>query len=420
MTVSDAATFTEPRRSISWSSALLVAGKGFQMGSGFLFWIIAARTTSVADMGTVAASVSAVILCTQIALLGIGASMIVAIGRGEHPGRVLDTGFTVVALTSTVVALGYLAVSSLIGGEVSLAQTSWPFATAFVAAAVAGTVLICLDQAGIALGRPSGTVVRYFLGGLATLLAVSALAWGWGGLDAVAVFGAWALGSGVVCVVGALQLRRWIGYRFRGRVHLGQLRTHVGVGLPNHLLTLTERLPALLVPLLVAHLVSPEATAYWYPAWMLAWVAYTIPIQVGLVQFSEGVRRPGALRETVRRGFLWGLLLGGATALALAVLAHPLLRLIGADYADASTTALRVLAVGIVPFAVWQAYNARCRATSQVGEGVLAGLVLAALICTTTALAAPHGSTALAVAWVGSSSLGAAWAGYRLVEKRGA
>jgi O-antigen/teichoic acid export membrane protein len=167
----------------------------------------------------------------------------------------------------------------------------------------------------------------------------------------------------------------------------------------------------------VAHLVSPEATAYWYPAWMLVWVAYMVPIQVGLVQFSEGVRRPGELRKTVRSGFASGLALGGAVAVLLAVLAHPLLAVIGAEYADASATALRVLTLGLIPFAVWQSYNARCRASGQVREGIVAGLVLAATICLATVWAAPRGSTALAVAWVASSSLGAVWAAWRLTRR---
>jgi O-antigen/teichoic acid export membrane protein len=406
------------RRSLSRSSVLMVLGKASQMGFGFLFWIVAARLTTVAEMGTVAATVSAVILVTQIGLLGVGATMIVSIGRGEPVGQVLDTGFTVVAMTSLLAAGGYLAVTALGRGAVAETQSTAPFMAMFLVAAVCGTVGICLDQAGIALGRPSGSVTRYLLGGVVMLAGLPvAAAMSGTDLGAGAAFAAWAVSSVVLCLTGAVQLRNWVGYRYRGRIRTGSLRPHVAVGVPNHLLTLTERLPALLVPVLVAHLVSPEATAYWYPAWMLVWVAYMVPIQVGLVQFSEGVRRPGELRKTVRSGFASGLVLGGAVAVLLAVLAHPLLAVIGAEYADASATALRVLTLGLIPFAVWQSYNARCRAAGQVREGIVAGLVLAATICLATVWAAPRGSTALAVAWVASSSLGAVWAAWRLTRR---
>jgi O-antigen/teichoic acid export membrane protein len=419
MTVSGAQLRGHERGSLSRSSVLMVLGKGLQMGFGFLFWIVAARLISVADMGAVAASVSAVMLVTQIGLLGVGATMIVSIGRGEPVGRVLDTGFTVVTATSLVAAGGYVAATAWGSGELAATQSTLPFILVFLVAASCGTVTICLDQAGIALGHPSGSVVRYLLGGAVMIggLPLVALA-SPGDLGAGPVFVAWTLSSVVVCVAGAVQLRRWIGYRYRSQVRIKSLRGHLVVGIPNHLLTLTERLPGLLVPLLIAHLVSPEATAYWYPAWMLVWVAYTVPIQVGLVQFAEGVRRPGQLGQTLRSGFASGVLLGGAVAAVMAVLAHPLLMLIGASYADASADALRILTLGIIPFAVWQSYNARCRATGMVGEGIVAGLLLAGTICVATVWAAPHGSTALAVAWVASSSVGALWAAWRLTCRR--
>jgi O-antigen/teichoic acid export membrane protein len=112
-----------------------------------------------------------------------------------------------------------------------------------------------------------------------------------------------------------------------------------------------------------------------------------------------------------------GLVLGGSAAVVLAVFAHPLLSLIGAEYADASTNALRVLTVGLIPFAVWQSYNARCRAAGLVREGIVAGLALAGGICLASVWAAPRGSTALAIAWVTSSALGAVWAAWRLSRR---
>ena len=419
MTVSGTPLPAVNHRSLPQSSVLMVLGKGLQMGFGFLFWIVAARLISVADMGAVAASVSAVMLVTQVGLLGVGATMIVSIGRGEPVARVLDTGFTVVTATSVLAAGGYVVATAWGTGDVAATQSALPFVAVFLVAAICGTVTICLDQAGIALGRPAGTVVRYLLGGAVMIGGLPLMAVTWpGDLGAGAVFAAWTLSSVVICVAGAVQLRRWTGYRYRGRVWIKSLRGHLVVGIPNHLLTLTERLPGLLVPLLIAHLVSPEATAYWYPAWMLVWVAYTVPIQVGLVQFAEGVRRPGQLRQTLRSGFASGFLLGGCVAAVMAVLAHPLLMLIGATYADASTDALRILTVGLIPFTVLQSYNARCRATGMVREGVVAGLVLAGMICAAALWAAPHGSTALAAAWVASSSLGALWAAWRLSRRR--
>ena len=75
-----------------------MAGKGLQMGGGFLFWVIAARARLPVELGLVAAVVSAVMLCTQLGQMGTGAGVIVSLGTGGNRTAVLDTAFTVVLI----------------------------------------------------------------------------------------------------------------------------------------------------------------------------------------------------------------------------------------------------------------------------------------------------------------------------------
>ena len=177
-----------------------------------------------------------------------------------------------------------------------------------------------------------------------------------------------------------------------------------------------ERAPGLLVPILVAHLVSLEATAYWYPAWMMAWVAYSAPVLVGLVQFAEGVKDPLRLARSTRSGFGWSLLVGAGISVVMVVLAHPLLHLMGAKYADASTGALRLLAVGLVPYAVIQSYNSVCRVRSRLREAIAVNAVLGVALCTVTVSVAQAGPTTMAAGWLTCLSLGAVVAGLRAIR----
>jgi Na+-driven multidrug efflux pump len=155
-------------------------------------------------------------------------------------------------------------------------------------------------------------------------------------------------------------------------------------------------------------------TAYWYPAWMLAWIAYSAPIMVGTVQFSDSVRNPERLKASVNASVRWSLVLGGSIALVLAAAAGPILRLMGDAYASASVDAVRILGVGLVPYAVLQAYNAVCRAQGRTTEGILLGTVVGGLACAATALLASEGTVSVAVAWVSVTSAGALLAWWRL------
>ncbi len=404
------------RGSLAGSSLGLYLGKGLQMGAGFLFWVVAARSSTVSEIGVAVAAVSAVMLCTQLALLGTGSAVIVAIARDDRPAPILDTAFTILAVAALVVGGGYVAVTAGLGTGASAVTHSPLFVGAFLVATVFGTAMICLDQVCIAFGRGGSSASRYAVGGLASIVVLAVLGLTLHDPDALVLFLCWSCGAVSACLLGAVQLYRFAGYRYRPAFDPRRARRLLGIGLPNQLLTLTERVPALLVPVLVAHTVSPETTAYWYPAWMMAWVVYTAPVQVGLVQFAEGVRRPDRLVRTVRSGIRWSLLVGGGIGLLLFAGADQLLRLMGSEYSDASAGALRVLVIGLVPYAVLQAYTAVCRARGRLGEGIVFGTVLGSVVCVAVVAVAPGGPLAMAVAWVGSFAVGAVWASTRLVQ----
>jgi len=412
------ATPSATRDSLSRSSIGLIIGKGFQMGSGFLFWVLAARVASVADIGFAAATVSAVMFSTQVGLLGTSSAVIIQIGRGTDARAVLDTAFTLVGLASVVTAGTYLLTSTRLAIDV-MGPTGAVFYILLVFMATAlGTAIICLDQASIALGRAGSSVLRYSIGGAgaAIIMVVSSLILKRSGavVGALPIFACWTLSTAVAAGLGAVQLRRWIRYRYRPVLPRSSARMMLGLGVPNQLLTLTERAPQLLLPVLLVHSISAEAAAYWYPAWMMAWIVYTAPVSVGLVQFAHGVQHPDALRRTVWSGLWWSLLIGGCLALILVVAAPTLLALMGTEYAAASAGAVRILAIGLVPYAALQAYNALCRVRDRLAEAITVGVLLGALACGSSVLVAPSGSIAIATAWVTSLSCGAVWALMRL------
>jgi O-antigen/teichoic acid export membrane protein len=401
------------RHSALRSSLGLIMGKTAQIGWGFAFWVVAARATSDREVGLTMAAVAAVMICTQLAVLGAGSAVIVTVGRGEPPAPVLDVAFAIVGVAGTVLALGYLVLQSAVAPDT--ASASALFWLTFLAAVVTGTLVIVLDQALVALGRGASATLRYALGGGVSLGAAGLVSWQAHGASADIVMLCWTLGNTVACVVGVVQLRKLIGYRPRPSLRPARGRPLLAVGIPYQLLTLTERTPGLVLPLLLAHMVAPETAAYWYPAWMMAWAAYSAPMLMGVVQFSEGVRDPHRLVSTTWASLRWSLAVGGLAAVVLVLLAHPLLSLLGERYADASDDALRWLAAGLVPYAVLQAYNAVCRALGRYTEPIVVGVTLGVALCTSALLAAGTGPGAMALAWLVVLSIGAVAASLRLI-----
>jgi O-antigen/teichoic acid export membrane protein len=398
------------------SSLVLLVGKGAQMGAGLIFWMIAARTSTVHEVGLATATVSAVMICTQIALLGAGSAVITESRReADQWAKLLHTTFTVVVCTSLLIGLAYLLVSAQLSRELHSVLAEPAFAALFVAAAVFGTVMICLDQVSVAIDRAAQPAVRYLISGAVTVAVVAGAGALMPDVSAAALFGCWAVGAAVSCALGVVQLRRAMRYRYRPSIDIKLASGLLRMGLPNQLLTLTERLPALVIPLLVAEVSAPEMAARWYPAWMMAWGVYNAPIMVGLVQFAKSVQHPDEVRAMAVSAVRWSLLLGGPLAVVVALAAQPLLGLLGDGYGEASAGGLRILVLGVAPYALIQSYNAACRATGRLREAVFVGVVTAVLSVGATVVAATSGSvTRMALSWVVASAVMAGVAVVRL------
>jgi len=399
------------------SSLNLIAGKVATMGLGFVFWLLAARLFSTTEVGLAAGAVSAVMLCTQLALVGLGSAVIVSFPAYRRaPWKLLDTAFTMVILSSLGAGGLFIFTAALLFEELRIVASTPLFAVAFLSMSVFGTAGILFDQVSTALRRGDQAFARALLFAPVTIMLLAALVALDAAAGAVTIFSTLVGGAFAACILGSVQLRRSISrYRYRPRLNRELARRLLVVGLPNHALTLTERGPGLVLPIMVTELVSPAANAAWYAAWMMSWVVYIVPIQIGLTTFAEAARSPDSLSDLIRHAIRSSLVLSGIAAVALAAVAPYVLSILGHEYASAGTTPLRILVFAVIPLTFVQAYFIRCRATGQLAEATLVGAVSGAVSVGAAALAATaYGLDGMAGVWLATQFLTGAWALWRL------
>ena len=384
------------------NSVTVIGGKVATMGLGFLFWLVAARTFTQGEVGLAAGAVAAMMLCTQLAIFGVGSALITR--YPEHirePRQLFDNAVTLTSAAALVVAGGALVLAALSLHQLAIISNSVAFATFFILACITGTLGILLDQASIALRRGDQVLLRGLAFGAISVACLAAIAWRTTNGSAMLIFFPWVAAGAGACLIGAWQLHRALdGYRFRPRVTRHTWRDLIGVGLPNWALTMTERTPGLLLPVVVTEVLSPADNAAWYAAWMMAWVLFVIPISVGLTLFAEATHRPEKLRRAVRHGVGCALGVAIVGGLAMAALAPHLLGLLGKAYATAGTEPLRILLLSVLPLAFTQAYFAISRARQRLGEAIIIGVISAVASVVAAAIGgAMHGLDGIAVAW---------------------
>lgn len=399
------------------SAVGLIIGRTASLGLGFVFWLAAAHVAAPAQVGFTAGVVSAMMLCTQFAQIGVGQAFISLYPRHRmRPAPLLDTVLSMAVIGATGTALAFLLLARELFTQLDRVAHDPVWAIAFLILTIFGTAQIAFDQISMGLERGGQAVTRNVACGLLTLAPLAVLPALGIGVSSLGLFLAWVVGGAGTVAFGLWQLRRACpSYLYRPRMVRGLVPVMVRTSLANHTLTLTERVPGLVLPVVVTELISPQANAYWYVIWMSAWVVFITPVSVGIALFAEGSHRPETLPGATRHALKTSLLFGGGGALVLAAAASPVLDLLGHEYAQAGTTPLRILLLGVIPMTFISAYYARCRARNRLAEGIGTGIVggLAAVVLTAMA-GTRYGLPGMAVTWVAVQTAVAGWAGIRL------
>jgi O-antigen/teichoic acid export membrane protein len=139
---------------------------------------------------------------------------------------------------------------------------------------------------------------------------------------------------------------------------------------PHHAFNLALRIPDLVLPIIVVSLLSANANASFYIAWMIASLLFAVPLSLSTVLYAVGSGESAGLAERFRLTLGTSMVVGLVANLFLLVAAEPLLSLFGSQYADQATTPLHILALGVFPETVRTHYVAVHRVERRIPAAI--------------------------------------------------
>jgi O-antigen/teichoic acid export membrane protein len=389
------------RRPLYTSSLYLTATSLVNAGSGFVFWVMAARLFQPEEVGLGAALISAAGFLLWVSSLGLEAAIIKYLPRASSD--------------SSTLANSYLTISSLAGGGAAVACLAtlplWSPALAFIrqsplsvlvflAVVVAGANCILVDSTFVVLRRSTLTFVRNLTQALLKLLLLLALATVLG--QALGIFMAWGLATALSVVI-ALWLflpQALPGYRPRpivGRHISGEMARF---SITNFLCSGLFNATLSLIPIIVINTLGARANAYSYVGWGAAAPLLAIPDAVATSLFAEGTHKEEALASNVTRSFKMAFCLLLPAVMAILLVGDKLLLLFGKDYSQETTSVLRVVATSALPITVTAIYLGIAQVRHRLKPLVLVPAATAVgTLVLSDALAKPLGILGPAVAW---------------------
>jgi O-antigen/teichoic acid export membrane protein/aminoglycoside phosphotransferase (APT) family kinase protein len=321
---------------------------------GVLFWAIAARHLSAAELGVDAALISAMTLIANISHVNLTTALNRFVpSSGDGAGRLIAGSYAVAgALTAVAAAVFVFGVRAWAPSLTALAESP-QFAVVFVVSTVAWVVFQLQDSALTGLRRGTTVLVSnltYAIVKVGLLVALISFAPSHG------TFAAW-----VLPLVPAVVIVNWQVFTRLLPRHVAETPRSADRPGPttiaryvaaDYSASMLWRATLNALPLLGLWLAGVEATAYLHVALTITYALYLANQNMGMALITEAARDPAGVHRYARQALTRTLALGLPIVAVTVVAAPAVLRVFGADYAREATTLLRLLAASAVPFAV--------------------------------------------------------------------
>ena len=412
----------DAHRLLLGNTATLVGATGVTTLVGVVFWYLAARLVPVDAVGYGSAAVSAMMLVGTFGMAGLNTVLIGQLARRpKDVGGLLAAALYTSGLISAALACGFVVLALVVPRLAPYLHEPGEIALFIVGSCLTGATLV-LDEALIGLLRGGVQLWRNAAMAVAKLAALAALVIVLHDRLGTSLLGAWTVGTAISVVAVAFVLRRrhirllptpaWAALRRLGR-------TSVGHNWLNNAL----QAPRLALPLVVTGLMPAAASGAFYVAWTIVSLTYLLPYHFTTVLYAVGSADSGVLREKLRVTLRLSLGAGIIGVPLLIVIAHPLLRLFGSEYADQAALPLQILALGYFSSVLKNSYVAVCRVRDQISRAAWFATVTCVLrLVAGAAGAVVAGLPGLAVALLAAMTLeglAAAPAVWRVVRGEG-
>ncbi|MFI6448015.1 lipopolysaccharide biosynthesis protein [Kitasatospora sp. NPDC050543] len=371
---------------------------------GALFWLLAARWFSTAQVGRSYALLSAAMLLATLGSLNLGDVLVRFLPTAGERGRRLVVRCYLVATTvGAAVAAAFVLVAPRISS--GLAELREPLSAVLFIAATAGyAVFVLQDGALTGLRRPGWVLVEnlvFAVAKAAGLAVCAALA------VAAGILLSWAAGLALAVTAANVVLfaRALPAARHSPAPDTARPRRMASYAAADYIGQLGQVAASKSLPLLVLATLGAEQAAYYSLAYLVTDTLYQAAYAMGQSLTVEGAADPDHLAEHARRMLRHTAIIITPATAAVVAAAPWILSLFGADYAEHGTTVLRLMALSALPNILFgvAVHVARVRQAliSLTGLQLAFASLLLALVL---ALMPRYGLTGVGAAWLATAS----------------
>lgn len=386
---------------------------GLMAGFGFIFWAVVARNFADSEVGLAATLLSLSSLISLLSLAGFDSTFVRFLPKSDKRQDYINSGLIVASCLSVVLSIFFII--SFIFFTPNLSFVADPFnAACFIIFNVFTTLNVLTNAVFLAYRQTLyvliiNLVFSVFKVGLPFLFITG---------GAMTIFNIAGLAQVVGVLLSCAIIWKKFGHTFQLKVSSAVLKLSRKYAFSVYCSSMLNLLPPTILPLIVTHQIGAAASAYFFMAFTIASLLYTIAYSTMQSVFAEGSHKEEALREHTKRGVkITGILLIPAAILVI-ILAPYGLMIFGESYATNGTDLLRLFAVSALFVSLYTAFNTILKVLQKVKALVFINIVYSTTVIGIAAMySEQYGLMAIGYAWL-IGNIAAAIVGFMFLAPR--
>lgn len=379
------------------NSIFILLGSLSVAGFGFIFWTLVARLFPATNVGLATTLLSMSSLISLISLAGFDVAFIRFLPHARDKSSYINSGSIIVSIISIVASLIVLTFLVIGGGELAPIlhdPMNWVWFCIFTWL----SSLNLLTNAPFLASRRASFV--FYISTIFSVIKVGLPLLVIGG-SAMAIFNVAGIAQLIGTVLSYAALMRYLDYKPTLRVDRTILKKTRRYTFSVYVASLLNLLPPTILPLLITNSLGSAQAAYYYMAFTIATVLYTIAYSAMQSAFAEGSHETDMIHDHIVKGLRQTALLMVPAAALLFFGAPLLLHIFGGDYSTHGAPLLQLFAVGSIFVAIYSALGSLFKITHMMTSLVLMNILyLVTILLVSVWLIQPLGITAIGWAWI--------------------
>ncbi len=311
------------------------------MGTGFLFWVIAARLYSTAQIGIATSLYSLLTLLSTLSLLGFSSGLLRFLPAPEHKSEKINSSILITASVSLLLATLTVIFLPEISPRLAFVTRNNLFFLSFVLFTVVQTLNLLIEAILIAFREGNQVLIKNSILSILKLAFPFVLLF----LGAYGIFSSIELAAFISTLYGFVIVAMLHKIKYRPAFHKASVKQMSFFSFGNYISGLASSAPTYILPIFITNMLGPTSSAYYYIVGTTSNVLFMIPAVITQNLLVEGSYQEKQIAQHTRKAMRFILLILVPGIIAMVLFGNDILLVFGKHYSSEGINLLRLFAI---------------------------------------------------------------------------